>query len=246
MNVCLCVCGYGFLIVNIAQLWIITATRVDIIDYSALMAFCGAEVGGSMSCLYLTVICAIWRARVDIDSSPQMRAHINGKHQAVQVPISWNLTQSPVIMTIRTYSLPPAFFSTFPFFLLCPCRLILASNYILIGNIVILFYGSRQRGLKILGKIKEVELEFSLEWQDEKLLNRNSKVMRSWKWRVHLPPGSTKVKFKLKTNFYWWYACMYVCMYWNQSIFLSIYGHEPSNFKPSKLSNKALPGWTYS
>lgn len=84
MNVCLRECGYGILIVNIAQLWIITATREAIMDYSALMAFGGAEVvvvgGISMSCLYLTVICAIWRARVGIDSSFQMRAHINGKH----------------------------------------------------------------------------------------------------------------------------------------------------------------------
>lgn len=38
-------CGYGILIVNIAQLWIITATREDIMDYSALMAFGSAEVG---------------------------------------------------------------------------------------------------------------------------------------------------------------------------------------------------------
>lgn len=45
MNVCLRVCGYGILIVNIAQLWIITSTREDIMDYSALMAFGGAEVG---------------------------------------------------------------------------------------------------------------------------------------------------------------------------------------------------------
>lgn len=95
MNVCLRECGYGILIVNIAQLSIITATREAIMDYSALMAFGGAEVvvvvvgeGISMSCLYLTVICAIWRARVGIDSSFQMRAHINGKHQVVQVPIS--------------------------------------------------------------------------------------------------------------------------------------------------------------
>lgn len=82
MNVCLRECGYGILIVNIAQLWIITATREAIMDYSALMAFGGAEVVVvvSMSCLYLTVICAIWRARVGIDSSFQMRAHINGKH----------------------------------------------------------------------------------------------------------------------------------------------------------------------
>lgn len=125
MNVCLRVCGYGILIVNIAQLWIITATREAIMDYSALMAFGGAEVvvGISMSCLYLTVICAIWRARVGIDSGFQMRAHINGKHQVIQVPISWNLTQSPVIMTIMTYHLlPPALsFNISPFPTYCTC-----------------------------------------------------------------------------------------------------------------------------
>jgi len=84
MNVHLRVCGYGTLIVNIAQLWIITTTREDIIDYSALMAFGGRGFYE----LPLSNICAIWRVRVDVDSSSQMREHINGKHQAVQVLIS--------------------------------------------------------------------------------------------------------------------------------------------------------------
>lgn len=89
MNVCLRVCGYRILIVNTVHLWMIISTTSEVImDSSALMAFGGVEVGGSHSCLYLTVICAIGRARAGIDSSLQMRVHINGKHQAAEVPIS--------------------------------------------------------------------------------------------------------------------------------------------------------------
>lgn len=47
MNVCLRVCGYRILIVNIVQLWMIISTTSEaIMDSSALMAFGGVEVGG--------------------------------------------------------------------------------------------------------------------------------------------------------------------------------------------------------